>query len=47
MMVDDGGHHVVDAEGMAGLEPRAVDDGLLDAIIGADLVDPDEFDDDE
>lgn len=44
-LVDEGGHHVVDAEGMAGLELRAVDDGLVDEMVGAGLVDPDGFSD--
>ena len=46
-LVAEGGHHVVDAEGMAGLELRAVDDGLVDEIVGAEILDPDEYDDSE
>ncbi len=38
-LVDGGGHHEVDAEGMAGLELRAVDDGLIDELIGAGMID--------
>lgn len=30
VMIDTGGHHLVDAEGMAGLEARPVDDALID-----------------
>ena len=32
---------MVDAEGMAGLELRAVDDGLVDEMVGAGMVDLD------
>lgn len=46
-LVEGGGHHVVDAEGMAGLEARAVDDGLLDEILGAGLVDENQLDEGE
>lgn len=46
-LVDEGGHHVVDAEGMAGLELRAVDDGLVDEMVVAGIVDPDAFDDED
>ena len=38
-LVDGGGHHVVDAEGMAGLELRPVDDGLVDELLGAGMID--------
>lgn len=38
-LVGQGGHHVVDAEGVAGLEARPVDDGLVDELVGAGLVD--------
>ena len=44
-LVVEGGHHLVDAEGMAGLELRAVDEGLVDEMVGAGMVDLDEFDD--
>lgn len=40
-LVDKEGHHMVDAEGMAGLELRAVDDGLVDEMVGAGMVDLD------
>jgi hypothetical protein len=46
-LVDLGGHHSVDAEGMAGLEARPVDDGLVDEMIEAGLVDADDFDENE
>ena len=32
------GHHLTDAEGMAGLEARAVDDALVDEMLGAGLI---------
>ena len=38
-LVDGGGHHAVDAEGMAGLELRPVDDGLVDELLGAGMID--------
>jgi hypothetical protein len=38
-LVAEGGHHVVDAEGAAGLEMRPVDDGLVDELVGAGVVD--------
>lgn len=44
-LVDGGGHHVVDAEGAHGVELRAVDDGLVDEMVGAGLVDPDNMSD--
>ena len=45
VLVDEGGHHVMDEEGMAGLEVRGVDDGLVDEMVGAGLVDPDQMSD--
>jgi len=33
VMIDTGGHHLVDAEGMAGLEARPVDDALIDEMV--------------
>lgn len=42
-----GGHHVVDAEGMAGLQLRAVDGGLVDEFVGAGAADPDAMDDED
>ena len=44
-LVDQGGHHLVDAQGMAGLVMRPVDAGLVDEMIGAGLVDPAKIDD--
>ncbi len=38
---------MVDAEGMAGLELRAVDDGLIDEMVGAGVIDPDNVSDEE
>ncbi len=38
-LVAEGGHHLVDAEGMAGLELRPVDDGAIDEMVGAGIVD--------
>ena len=37
------GHHLTDAEGMAGLEVRAVDDGFIDEMVGAGIIDINEF----
>lgn len=45
-LVDAGGHHLMDAEGQGGLESRAVDDGLVDELVGAGIVDPDELGED-
>jgi hypothetical protein len=47
VLVDEGGHHVMDEEGMAGLEVRGVDDGLVDEMVGAGLVDPDQMSDED
>ena len=44
-LVDQGGHHLVDAQGMAGLVLRPVDAGLVDEMIGEGLVDPAQIDD--
>lgn len=41
VLVNEGGHHLVDAEGMAGLELRPVDDGMVDEMVGAGLVEED------
>jgi len=46
-LIDEGGHHLVDAEGMAGLELRSIDDALVDDFVVAGLVDPEEADDDD
>jgi len=43
-LVAEGGHHLVDAEGMAGLELRPVDDGVIDEMVGAGIVDDEDFD---
>jgi hypothetical protein len=34
-LVDEGGHHLVDAEGMAGLELRPVNEGMIDEMLEA------------
>ena len=47
VIVDGGGHHSVDAEGMAGVELRPVDDGLVDELVGAGMIDPDDVSDEE
>jgi hypothetical protein len=47
VLVDEGGHRVMDEEGMAGLEVRGVDDGLVDEMVGAGLVDPDQMSDED
>lgn len=36
--INEGGHHLVDAEGMDGLEARPVDDALIDEMVGAGIV---------
>lgn len=41
-LVDEGGHHLVDAVGMAGLDVRAVDGAMIDEMLGAGLVEEDE-----
>ncbi len=46
-LVAEGGHHLVDAEGMAGLELRPVDEGIIDEMVGAGIVDEADFDEDE
>ena len=33
-LIDEGGHHLVDAEGMAGLERRQVNDAMIDEMAG-------------
>ena len=43
--VDEGGHHMVDAEGSNGLEARPVDDALVDEMVGAGIVDPEDLSD--
>ncbi len=37
-LVAEGGHHLVDAEGMAGLELRPVDEGVVDEMVVAGIV---------
>jgi len=37
---------VVDTEGIAGLEMRPVDDGLVDELVGAGVVDEADYEDD-
>lgn len=46
-LIDEGGHHVVDAEGMAGLELRPADEGLVDDFVATGRVDPDAISDSE
>lgn len=41
-LVEEGGHHLVDAVGMAGLDVRAVDEAMIDEMLGAGLVVEDE-----
>ncbi len=43
-LVAEGGHHLVDAEGMAGLELRPVDEGVIDEMVGAGIVNEEEYD---
>ncbi len=42
-LVAEGGHHFADAEGMAGLELRPVDDGIIDEMVGAGIVNVDDY----
>jgi hypothetical protein len=44
-LVAEGGHHLVDAEGMAGLELRPVDEGFVDEMVGAGIVNERDYDD--
>lgn len=46
VLVDQRGHHLVDAEGLAGLEARPVEDGLIDEMVEAGLIDCDSGDED-
>jgi hypothetical protein len=46
-LVDEGGHHLVDAEGMAGLELRPVNDGMIDEVLQAGLVEDVNVDENE
>ena len=41
-LVEEGGHHLVDAVGMAGLDVRAVDEAMIDEMLGAGLAEEDE-----
>ena len=43
-LVAAGGHHLVDAEGLAGLELRPVDEGFIDEVVGAGSVNEEEYD---
>lgn len=43
-LFDEGGHHLADAEGLAGLEARAVDEAVIDEVLAAGLV---QIEDDE
>lgn len=45
-LVDEEGHHLVDAEGMDGLGLRNVDDGLVDEMVRAGFVYPEQLDED-
>ncbi len=45
VLIDQQGHHLVDAEGMAGLEARPVEDGLIDEMVNAGLLDCESSDD--
>jgi hypothetical protein len=45
-LVDERGHHMVDAEGMDGLDMRPIDDGLVDEMVGAGLVNPEDMSED-
>jgi hypothetical protein len=43
-LIAEGGHHLVDAEGMAGLELRPVDEGVIDEMVGAGIVNEEDYD---
>lgn len=45
-IIETGGHHLTDAEGAHGTEPRPPDDGLIDEMVEARMIDPDMEDDD-
>jgi len=45
-LIDESGHHLTDAEGMHGTEARPGDDGLVDEMIGAGFLDPEEMGED-
>jgi hypothetical protein len=45
-LIDQGGHHKVDAEGLNGLEARPPDDALIDELIAAGIIDPENMGDD-
>ena len=44
-LVAEGGHHLVDAEGMAGLGMRPVDEAMVDEMVGAGIVNEGDYDD--
>lgn len=44
-LICDGGHHLMDAEGMDGLELRPVNDGMIDEILQSGLIEDIEDDD--
>lgn len=46
-LVKEGGHHLVDAEGLAGLEQRPVDDCMIDEMVGEKLVDEEDEEEEE
>jgi hypothetical protein len=45
-IVDGGGHHTVDMQGISGLSARAVTDELVDELIQIGEVDPEQISDD-
>ncbi len=46
-LVAEGGHHLVDAEGMAGLELRPVDEGVIDEMVEVGIVNEKDYDESE
>lgn len=46
-LFDEGGHHLADAEGLAGLEARTVDEAVIDEVLAEGLVQIDDDDDEE
>ncbi len=45
-IIDEGGHHLADAEGVNGTEARPPDDGLVDEMVNAMMLDPEALEDD-
>jgi hypothetical protein len=46
-LVDGEGHHVRDAEGLAGLEMRPINEGFIDELVGAGIVNEADYEEDD